>query len=661
MNKTQITSLHKLSTSLRILSADAIEKANSGHPGFPLGFSDVFTMLVTKYLKYNPTNPTWYGRDRLVLSAGHGSMLLYSFFHLSGYEKYTLNEIKNFRQVGSITPGHPEYDISLGIETTSGPLGQGFANSVGMAIAQKKYLNKLGPIMDYKIYVICGDGCLMEGITQEATSLAGHLRLNNLIVLFDDNNISIDGHTSLTTSDDHQARFEALGWNSLKADGHDFDSIDNAILKAQSSNKPSFIAFKTKIGFGAGRKEGSEESHGAALGGESIKILRENLAWKYPPFEIPDEIYKEWILATEHKQVLYRNWQDKYLKLSQNHKDYLNPPNTLELQDAIAIYGGIAGEAEATRVSSGRMIEIISKSSDKVIIGSADLSISNNVYNSYSRPITKDDFSGNFIHYGIRENAMAAIMNGLATQNFLPIGASFLVFSDYMRPSIRLSSIMKLQVIYIMTHDSIGVGEDGPTHQPIEHLASLRAMPNLNVFRPCDRAEVESCFNFALENKNSPTLIALSRQKLNQQRNSVLKRDGVLKGAYILYSDSEKVDVSIWATGSEVDLALETSRIISKAGFSSRIISCPNVELFLNQSTSYKRDILDLDKKYSKFNALIEAASKFGWERIIGLDGLFFGVDNFGASGPAKDLYSYFHLTPAEIANKIIDRVHKFL
>lgn len=639
-----------LSNSIRILSADSVEAANSGHPGMPLGFADVFSVLISKFFKYCPKDPTWHARDRLVLSAGHGSMLLYSFYYLTGYELYSLEQLKNFRQLNHITAGHPEYEPGRPVETTTGPLGQGFANSVGMSVAQKKYQQKLGEIANYKIYCIVGDGCLMEGITSEAASLAGHLRLNNLVVLFDDNNISIDGATSLTTSDDHQAKFKALGWEVFTANGHDYKEIEEVLEKAQNSELPCFIAFKTKIGFGAGDKEESEKSHGAALGKEAIKSLRKNLGWKYnEAFYIPDEILAKCRNLWKYNEEYYNSWQNLYQETENHKKSYFEKPNYNEIESNIAAYTQLVRGEEATRVSFGRMVELILKFSDKVIVGSADLSISNGLDNNYCKAINADDFSGNFLHYGVRENAMAAIMNGLATQNFLPVGGTFLVFSDYMRPSIRLSALMNLHVIYVFTHDSIGVGEDGPTHQPAEHIASLRAMPNLRVYRPCDMMEAQSCLIQALSGRSGPYAFMLTRQKINQQAFSENRVSLTKKGAYILAGE-EEADIAIWATGSEVEIAMHVREMLLDVGIKACVISAPCIELFLEQEESYKKKLLS----YGKYRAAIEAAAKFGWERIIGMNGLFFGVEHFGISGKADEVYDYFELTAPKITNKII-------
>ncbi len=637
----------KLSDSIRVLSADAVEKANSGHPGLPLGFADVFTVLVTKFLKYSPANPKWFGRDRLVLSAGHGSMLLYSFYYLTGFPYYNLDDLKNFRQFESRTPGHPEYDGCSPVETTTGPLGQGFANSVGMCIAQKKYQEKLGNIGKWKTYCIVGDGCLMEGLSFESASLAGHLKLNNLIVLFDDNHISIDGPTSLSTSDDHLAKFKSLGWEGESVDGHDFTAIEVALSNAQNSSKPYFIGFKTKIGYGAGDKEGTEKCHGSALGKEYIARLKANLNWSEEPFFVPLDYKEAWEKAWLYNEAYYDKWLEEFKKLDVSKEKYLSSP---DIELPLLSYDQEL--PEATRVSAGKIIESLLELSDKIIVGSADLSHSNGLYNKLCKPITSYDFSGNFIHYGVRENAMAAIMNGLATQNFLPIGGTFLVFSDYMRPSIRLSAIMQLPCIYIMTHDSIGVGEDGPTHQPVEHLASLRAMPGLDLYRPADALEVYICMKLILANK-SPSMLALTRQSVPQLGHSEVREKNIEKGAYIIEANSGTINVTIWATGSEVHIALDTKRLLNKAGLKVRVISAPSIELFLSQNRKYKDKLLN----NGGLVVAVEAAAKFGWERIIGNNGMFFGVENFGISAPHNEIYNYFGITAPNIANKIIERL----
>lgn len=610
--------VQKLSNSIRIIAADAVEKASSGHPGMPLGFADVMTILAFNFLHFDPKNPKWAGRDRLILSAGHGSMLLYAFYYLAGYKDFTLDDIKNFRQLNSKTAGHPEYNIYEAIETTTGPLGQGFANSVGMAIAAKKLQN------DHKIYAIVGDGCLMEGISYEAASLAGHLCLDNLIVLFDDNQISIDGSTSLSVSENHLKKFDALGWNTIEIDGHDFEEINQALAQAQKSTKPCFIKCRTTIGYGTNEKAGSESSHGAPLGAKEIAFLKHNLNWNAEPFFIPEELLKLWRTIPGKRS--------KHDKANQAASSIT--PITLIKTDL----------PEATRVSSGKVLADLLKHNPQIIAGSADLSLSNNIKSSNCQIISKDDFTGNFIHYGVREHAMAAIMNGLALEGFIPVGGTFLVFSDYMRPSIRLSAIMKLKVIYIMTHDSIGVGEDGPTHQPIEHLSSLRAIPNLNVFRPADLIETAECWEIALKT-NSPSLIALSRQNLPQIRENDKINKSEL-GAYVI-KDAVDPKATIFASGSELHLALEVSDIL--ADYNIKVVSIPSVNLFFKQTEEYIESLAG----GNDLKIAIEAGCSNGWHKIIGRNGLFFGLDEFGHSAPATDLFKLFNLNPEEIAKKI--------
>lgn len=614
--------LYKLSNSIRILAADAVEKASSGHPGMPLGFADVMTVLAFNFLHFNPANPKWGGRDRLILSAGHGSMLLYAFYYLAGYKDFTLDDIKNFRQLKAKTAGHPEYGIYEAIETTTGPLGQGFASSVGMAIAAKKDSN------NHKIYTIVGDGCLMEGISYEAASLAGHLSLNNLIVLFDDNKITIDGATSLAVSENHLKKFEALGWEVEEIDGHNLEQINEALIRAQNVTKPYFIACRTVIGHGANKKSASEASHGAPLGADEIKYLKQKLDWSDEPFFIPDNLLNLWreIPGTRAKDI----------------KD--NKVTTEYCDDFSALYNNAPSAPEATRVSSGKILAHLLSHNNKIIAGSADLSSSNNIKSSNCKPITKDDFDGNFIHYGIREHAMGAIMNGLALEGFIPAGGTFLVFSDYMRPSIRLSAIMGLKVIYIMTHDSIGVGEDGPTHQPIEHLASLRAIPNLTVFRPADYIETAECWEIALK-LNSPSLIALSRQNLPQIRKDHENNKSSL-GAYVIEGVIDP-EVTIFASGSEAHLALDTAKLLPDHQV--RVISIPSVDLFFKQDKEYIKSLLDGDD----LKVAIEAGCSVGWHKIIGRDGLFFGIDEFGHSAPASKLFELFGLKADIIATKI--------
>lgn len=642
-------SLQKLSYCIKALSADAVEKAQSGHPGMPLGFAQVVTSLVVEFLKFNPNDPKWFNRDRLVLSAGHGAMLLYSIFYLTGYKNFTLDDIKNFRQLNSKAAGHPEHHLFAGVETTTGPLGQGLATSVGMAIAEKKYKAELGDkICNHKIYTIVGDGCLMEGISYEAASLAGHLKLNNLIILFDDNNITIDGRADLAVSENHLQKFQALGFNTRSIDGHDCDQIRAALKEAQNSDKPSFIACKTTIGHGSLTKENSEKSHGSPLGKEEITHLKNNMSFKDEAFDIDPAFKKQWAEVWEKSKDAYHLWQDNFNKLSTKDKTYITSTEISEIQNIPDIT-----EAEATRVSSGKVIEALMQSNKKVICGSADLAGSNNLKNPSYKAISSKDFSGNFIHYGVRENAMAAIMNGLALSGFAPIGGTFFVFTDYMRPSVRLSALMELPVIYVMTHDSIGVGEDGPTHQPIEHLASLRAMPNIDIFRPADFVETKECYELALASKNKPSMLVLSRQSLPQIRKTS-KENLSSKGSYIISeaTNISNIDVTIFASGSEVSLALEVQKHLQQHNKSIRVCSVPSTDLLYKQPKEY------LAKLQGKTRLLvaIEAASSFGWHRIIGSEGLFFGIDEFGASAPSKDLFKHFGLTCEKIATEILSR-----
>ena len=630
----------ELSNAIRILSADAVEKAQSGHPGMPLGMADVATILFHDFLRFNPNNPKWFNRDRFILSAGHGSMLLYSLLYLTGYEGFDLDSLKSFRQLGSITAGHPEYRAHEAIEVTTGPLGQGIGNAVGMAIAEKKYKDNYGAeVCGHKIYCIAGDGCLMEGVGYESMSLAGHLQLDNLIILFDDNNITIDGSTDLAISENHEQKFQAMGWHVLKIDGHDYDEIHHALAEANKSDKPSIIMCKTKIGYGANKKQGSSAAHGAPLGEDEIIALRKNLNWSEEPFSVPDGILQYW-----------RNiYKSRYASEAKT-------PN-IELPDFAQELHKLKSDAlefnspEATRASSGKMIEELSKS-NLFISGSADLSGSNLTKPKSHSVITKDDFSGNYIHYGIREAAMGAIMNGLTLEGLRCAGGTFLVFSDYMRPAIRLAALMRIPVCYVMTHDSIGVGEDGPTHQPIEHLASLRAMPGLNVMRPADLVESLECWQVAMDKDNSkPSLLSLTRQKLPQIRNDdSLNKNLCARGAYVISEALGEKKATIFATGSEVSLALEVKEML---GDNIRVVSVPSFELFDLQSKEYKNKILN----GSELKVAIEAASSFGWQKFIGDDGLFFGMDSFGESAPATDLYNHFGLTKEKISAILKERI----
>ncbi len=637
--------LRQAASALRILSATAVEKANSGHPGMPLGFADVFVILVAEFLKFYPQNPRWHGRDRLILSAGHGSMLLYAFYYLAGFRDFSIDDIKKFRQLDSKTPGHPEYGAYEAIETTTGPLGQGFGNSVGMAIAAKKYAAKLGAdIIDHKIYCIVGDGCLMEGISYEAASIAGHLKLNNLIVLFDDNKITIDGSTDLTISENQLLKFQALGWEVFEVDGHNFSEIRSALQGAQDSDKPVFIACRTTIGYGCS-KANSAQSHGAPLGAKALSELKTFLNWECEDFIVPIEILDIWRQFGARNNIYYENWQHKFEHLTIPQKQYLEPfkfkLSTVERINAINIH-----VEEASRISSSKVIDIIIENEDKVILGSADLSSSIGIKNSHCNVITRDNFGGNFIHFGPREHAMGAIMNGLSLEGFLPIAGTFLIFTDYMRPAIRLASLMGLKVIYIMTHDSIGLGEDGPTHQPVEQLSSLRIIPNLKVFRPSDPCETTAAFMQICQSANHPNMIVLSRQIL--YNTGLSSMDGAMRGAYFL-NQTPEAEISVFATGSEVYIAKQVVDLLIKDGLKVNLVSIISFELFFEQDEDYINQIVG--------SALIKVAIEAGigsiWHKIIGSKGLFFGVQSFGKSAPCEDLYSYFGLTANNIYSHI--------
>lgn len=624
-----------LASAIRILAADMVETANSGHPGMPLGMADICTVLFHKFLRFNPVQPNWHERDRFILSAGHGSALLYALLYLTGYPEMTINELKNFRQLHSKTPGHPEYGITIGAETSTGPLGQGLANAVGMALsAQIQYAR--GQLSHLpKIYVIVGDGCLAEGISHEAISFAGHMQLNNLVVLFDDNNVTIDGSTSLSTSDNQLQRFGASRWQVMAIDGHDYTQIENALAEAQVIAKPMMIACKTIIGFGAPNKAGSAAVHGSPLGKEEVVLLRQNLNWPHPPFEIPDDILHQW-----------RQCGVKELGKEAEVCDILPAINILEDLKKELLSQNVS---EATRKSSERVIEAIYKQ-PYLLGGSADLTPSNNTKAKQVKVISAQDYSGSYIHYGIREHAMAAIMNGIALfGGFKPFGGTFLTFSDYARPAIRLAALMKLPATYVMTHDSIGLGEDGPTHQPVEHLAALRAIPNLNVMRPCDVIETIECWQLALQSSHTPTLLALSRQNLKQlchTREENLSR----LGAYIL-AEQKDFKVSIFASGSEVAVAMEVAeRLYREKGIASRVISVPCLDLFFAQPMEYQVQLLC----NKSFKIAIEAGVEQGWHKIIGPHGMFFGVESFGESAPGAKLFEHFGLTATQIYEALI-------
>ncbi len=639
-----------MSNSVRALSMDAVQKANSGHPGMPMGMADVSTILFKYFLKFNPKNPSWINRDRFVLSAGHGSMLLYSLLYLTGYKSVKLDDIKNFRQIDSICAGHPEYIENSGIETTTGPLGQGISNAVGFAMAEEILKKKIGKdIINHKTYVIAGDGCLMEGISHEAMSLAGHLKLKNLIMLFDNNSISIDGPTSLAVSDNFKKRFESYGWNYVEINGHNENEIFKALKKVQNAKKPTVISCKTKIGYGSPNKSGKASSHGSPLGVKEIELVRKELGWNYKPFQVPKNILESWRKIGKKGKKIEQKWNKSYnkkkTKLNKFFKnDFINSVIT-EKKIAIKDYKSLA-----SRKSSESIIGSLVKKSNTLIGGSADLAGSNNTKTKYHKIIKPGNFDGNYIHYGVREHAMCGIMNGLALHSSLiPYGGTFLIFSDYCKPSIRLAAMMKQQVIYVMTHDSIGLGEDGPTHQPIEQLSGLRSIPNLNVFRPADRLETIECWEQALKSSKTPSILSLTRQNLNPIRNKYSKINKCSFGAYEVLRTNKKIKLTILASGSEVNLAIETSHKLAKDKIYSKVISVPCMELFDSQTNRYKDKILN----ETKIKISIEAGSRDSWKKYLGDFGIAFGIDVYGKSAPYKDIYKYFGLTSSNIADKL--------
>ncbi len=638
-----------LANCIRFLSIDAVQKANSGHPGMPMGMADVATVLFKNFLRFSPKNPNWLNRDRFVLSAGHGSMLLYSLLHLTGYKSISLNSIKKFRQLDSICAGHPEYHPRTGIETTTGPLGQGIANAVGFAIAEEILKKRVGKeIINHKTYVLAGDGCLMEGISHEAMSLAGHLKLKNLVMLFDNNSISIDGPTNLAVSDNFRKRFESYGWEYILINGHNETEIFNALKKVQKAKKPTIISCKTKIGYGSPNKSGKSSSHGSPLGLDEIKLVRKNLNWNYKPFELPKKILKEWRKIGKKGELIENKWNRIFKKRKKKIEKILrnNFTKVLKKQKQISIK---EINDLATRKSSELTLNALTKENNTLIGGSADLAGSNNTKTKHHKITKPGEFNSNYIHYGVREHAMCGIMNGLSLHsNFIPYGGTFLIFSDYCKPSIRLSALMKQRVIFVMTHDSIGLGEDGPTHQPIEQLSSLRSIPNLNVFRPADRMETIECWEEALKNSNTPSVLSLTRQNLSPIRKEYSNINKCSFGAYEVFRAKKKINLTILASGSEVSLAIDVSHKLAKDKIYSKVISMPCQDLFDQQSKSYRRKILN----ESRIKISIEAGSTDCWKKYVGTDGLAFGINDFGKSAPYKDIYKHFGLTAKNIANK---------
>jgi transketolase len=644
----------EMANAIRFLAIDAVEKAKSGHPGMPLGMADVATVLFSRFLKFDAADPAWPDRDRFVLSAGHGSMLLYALLYLTGYEGVTSDELRAFRQWGSKTPGHPEYGHTPGVETTTGPLGQGIATAVGMALAERLLNARFGnQLVDHYTYVIAGDGCLMEGLSHEAISLAGHLRLSRLIVLFDDNQISIDGPTSLSCSDDQLARFGASGWSACRIDGHDPEAIAAAIEQARHGDRPSLIACRTVIGFGAPNRQGTEKAHGAPLGRDEVARTREALHWPYQPFQLPDAVLDAWREIGAQGRDIHRAWIERSKRLCSGARspfhDALNRKLPCDYALTMAlIRDRFAAEQPtiATRQASQLVIDAIAEALPNLLGGSADLTHSNLTCAKTQRPVRHDFFEGNYIHYGIREHAMAAAMNGIALHGgFIPYGGTFLTFADYSRPAIRLAALMGVRVIHVMTHDSIGLGEDGPTHQPVEHLASLRAIPNLLVFRPGDAVETAEAWDCALRADTNPSVLCLSRQALPTFREVAGETNLVAFGAYVVVEPEGGRDVTLIATGSEVSLALEAAKLLEKVNVRAAVVSAPCFELFRRQSREYRTAVLGRAPRIG-----LEAAIEGEWARWLGDDGEFVGMTGFGASAPAETLYREFGITPEAVA-----------
>lgn len=655
-NPLSAAQLTRMANAIRALAMDAVQKANSGHPGMPMGMADVATVLYTKFLKFDPKNPAWPDRDRFILSAGHGSMLLYALNYLTGYEKITLDEIRNFRQLHSKTPGHPEVDVSCGIETTTGPLGQGISTAVGFALAERILNSRFGDgLVDHTTYVIASDGDLMEGVSHESCAIAGQLKLGKLIVLYDDNGITIDGSTDLSFTENVPERFKAYGWDVQKIDGHNMAEVEAAIINAQKTDTPSLICCKTVIGFGSPNKSGKSSSHGSPLGDDEIKLVREALKWDSPAFDIPGDILDDWRAIGKTGAADVKAWE-KRVKDSGKQDEFntaLDPNVTDELGAAIdAVKAAFLHDKPklATRQTSGECLEKLVPAIKQLIGGSADLTGSNNTKVKASKVITKADYNGNYINYGVREHGMAAVMNGMALHGgVIPYAGTFLQFADYSRPAIRLAALMKQRVIHVMTHDSIGLGEDGPTHQPVEHLAALRAIPNCYVYRPCDGVETAECWELALTKQDAPAVFSLTRQGLPTVRTDA-KENKSAKGAYVLRESNGNAKVTIFASGSEVEIALAAA---DKLGDGTRVVSVPCMDLFFEQPKEYIDGLLFNES----IKVGIEAAIRFGWDSIIGRDGIFIGMKSFGDSAPAGTLYKHFGIT----AEAVVEAVQKKL
>ena len=652
-----------MANAIRALAMDAVERANSGHPGLPMGAADIATVLFTRFLKFDPADPAWPDRDRFVLSAGHGSMLLYALLYLLGYEKMTIEELKHFRKLGSLTPGHPEYGHTPGVETTTGPLGQGLGNAVGMAIAERHLAAEFGDIVDHYTYVLASDGDLMEGISQEAIALAGHLKLKKLIVLYDDNGISIDGPTSLSDSVDQVKRFESAGWLSARIDGHDPVAIAAALEVSRKSDRPSMIACRTTIGFGAPKKGGTEKAHGSALGAEEVAAAREKLGWTSSPFEIPAGIAAQWRAAGARCRPAHLAWQQRLAALPAEQRAEFERRTRGELP-AKRLAAAVrdvkqtlsTGPKEiATRSASEFALETLVPALPEMVGGSADLTGSNNTRTKGMKALSATDYAGRFIHYGVREHGMAAAMNGMALHGgIIPYSGTFLVFSDYCRPSIRLAALMGQRVIHVMTHDSIGLGEDGPTHQPVEHLAALRAIPNLKVFRPADTVETIECWQLALESRHAPSVLALTRQNLPQLRQGYDEHNRCALGAYeLIAAEDDSAVVSIFASGSEVAIAVAAKKLLAERKISARVVSVPCFELLFAAPADKRAAIIG----QARVNVAVEAGIRQGWDEIIGSAGGFVGMTGFGASGPYKDLYQHFGITPDAVAQAALHKL----